>query len=61
MGNEESSLEGMQGLWLQSQDSEHLWGIVVQGEEEDGACVFTRQPGSLAQGDLCRTGVEVGI
>lgn len=60
MGNEESSFEGIEGVWLQSQDSEHLWGVVLQGEEEDGTCVFTRQPGSVAQGDLCRAGVEVG-
>ena len=61
MGNEESSVEEVPGLRLLSQGAESLWSVILQQEEDEGKCLFIREPGSNAQTDLCRAGVEVNL
>ena len=61
MGNEESSVEEIPGLRLLSQGAESLWSVILQQEEDEGKCLFIREPGSNTQTDLCRAGVEVNL
>ena len=61
MGNEESSVEEIPGLQLLSQGAESLWSVILQQEEDEGKCLFIREPGSNTQTDLCRAGVEVNL
>lgn len=61
MGNEESSVEEIPGLRLLSQGAENLWSVILQQEEDEGKCLFVREPGSDAQTDLCRAGLEVNL